>query len=268
MLRGVAPFHDQSERLGLSRSSWGWDAKIADFDNDGAPEVVQAVGFAKGTTNRWPELQELAMGNDEFLHDPRNWPRFGPSDDLSGRGNNLFATRGESGRYWDIATDLNLVEPGVSRGIAVADVDGDGALDFAVANQWAPSSFYRNQGRTAGTFLGLHLLLPVGRGGDMPTRSRPGHPDGDLTGRPALGASALVRLPDGRALTAQVDGGNGHSGKRSFDLHFGLGPTRLDSSMAVELSWRDPAGQIRRERLQLTPGWHTVLLGYPDMTVE
>ncbi len=39
MLQGIAPFHDQSERLGLSRSSWGWDAKIADFDNDGAPEV-------------------------------------------------------------------------------------------------------------------------------------------------------------------------------------------------------------------------------------
>jgi hypothetical protein len=268
MLRGKAPFHDESERLGLSRSSWGWDAKIADLDNDGAPEVLQAVGFAKGTTDRWPELQELAMGNDEFLHDPRNWPRFGPGDDLSGHTNNLFATRGAGERYWDIASDLNLIEPGVSRGIAVGDVDGDGALDFAIANQWAPSSFYRNQGRTLGSFLGLHLLLPVGRGGGEPTRSRPGHPSGDLTGRgrPALGASALVRLPDGRALRAQVDGGNGHSGKRSFDLHFGLGQTRSDSTLAVELNWRDPAGQVRREIVHLTPGWHTVLLGIPDTT--
>ncbi len=154
----------------------------------------------------------------------------------------------------------------MSRGIAVADVDGDGALDFAVANQWAPSSFYRNQGRADGTFLGLHLLLPVGRGGDEPTRSRPGHPGGDLTGRPALGASALVRLPDGRALRAQVDGGNGHSGKRSFDLHFGLGQVGSKSPLDVELSWRDPAGQVRRETLHLTPGWHTVLLGHPDTT--
>ncbi|MGP0065496.1 MAG: CRTAC1 family protein [Isosphaeraceae bacterium] len=268
MLQGIAPFHDESERLGLSRSSWGWDAKIADFDNDGVPEVVQAVGFAKGTINRWPELQELAMGNDEFLHDPRNWPRFGPGDDLSGGGNNLFSTRGAGERYWDIAADLDLVEPGVSRGIAVADVDGDGALDFAVANQWAPSSFYHNEGRANGMFLGLHLLLPVGRVSDQPTRSRPGHPGGDLTGRPALGASARVRLSDGRALRAQVDGGNGHSGKRSFDLHIGLGEARLETSLAIELSWRDPAGQIRREILHLTPGWHTVLLGYPDTTVE
>jgi enediyne biosynthesis protein E4 len=268
MNRGIAPFHDQSERLGLSRSSWAWDAKIADFDNDGAAEVVQAVGFAQGMTDRWPELQELAMGNDEFLHDPRNWPRFGPGDDLSGHGRNLFATRGEGDRYWDIAGDLNLVEPGVSRGIAVADVDGDGALDFAVANQWAASSFYHNQTPAAGAFLGLHLLLPVAGGRAEPTRYRSGHPGGDLNGRPALGACAVVRLPEGRSLLAQVDGGNGHSGKRSFDLHFGLGKARIGPTLAVALAWRDPAGRVREESLQLTPGWHTVLLGRPDRTVD
>jgi enediyne biosynthesis protein E4 len=268
MSQGIAPFHDESERLGLSRSSWAWDAKIADFDNDGAAEVVQAVGFAQGMTDRWPELQELAMGNDEFLHDPRNWPRFGPGDDLSGHGRNLFATRGEGDRYWDIAGDLNLVEPGVSRGIAVADVDGDGALDFAVANQWASSSFYHNQTPAAGAFLGLHLLLPAAGGRAEPTRYRSGHPGGDLNGRPALGARAVVRLPEGRSLLAQVDGGNGHSGKRSFDLHFGLGKARTGPTLAVALAWRDPAGRVREESLQLTPGWHTVLLGRPDTTVD
>ncbi len=242
MRQGIAPFHDESERLGLSRSSWGWDAKLADFDNDGSVEVIQAVGFAKGMTNRWPELQELAMGNDEFLHDPASWPRFGPGDDLSGQGNNLFATRAGGDRYWDIAADLNLVEPGVSRGIAVADVDGDGALDFAVANQWAPSSFYRNEGHADGSYLGLHLLLPIDRERVEPTREREGHPGGEYKGRPALGASARVRLPDGRVMHSQVDGGNGHSGKRSFDLHFGLGPAASKRELSVELSCAIPRG--------------------------
>jgi enediyne biosynthesis protein E4 len=261
MRQGIAPFHDESEQIGLSRSSWGWDAKLADFDNDGIVEVVQANGFVRGAIDRWPELQELAMGNDEFLHDPRNWPRFGPGDDLCGHRPNLFAVRGGGERYWDIASDLGLVEPGVSRGIAVADVDGDGALDFAVANQWAQSSFYRNQGVALGEFLGLHLLLPVNRDQIEPTRSRPGHPGSDLRGRPAIGAAAVVRLADGRALRAQVDGGNGHSGKRSFDLHFGLGRTESATRLRVELSWRDARGRIRREALHLNPGWHTVLLG-------
>ena len=187
------------------------------------------------------------MGNDEFLHDPRNWPRFGPGDDLCGHRPNLFAVRGEGERYWDIASDLGLVEPGVSRGIAVADVDGDGALDFAVANQWARSSFYRNQSAALGTFLGLHLLLPVNRDQIEPTRSRPGHPGGDLVDGPPSGLPPVVELPDGRALRAQVDGGNGHSGKRSFDLHFGLGRTESATPLRVELSWRDPgAGSVAR----------------------
>ncbi|WP_165224018.1 CRTAC1 family protein [Aquisphaera insulae] len=268
MGEGVAPFHDESERLGLSRSSWGWDAKLADFDNDGGPEVIQALGFVRGTVDRWPELQELAMGNDVFLQDPRNWPRFQPGDDLCGHPRNLFAVRDGGGRYRDIASSLGLEEPGVSRGIAVADIDGDGRLEFAVANQWAPSSLYVNEGSPAGAFLGLHLLLPVDRSRDGPTRSRPGHPGVDISGRPALGAAALVELPDGRTLRGQVDGGNGHSGKRSSDLHFGLGPLTPGSVLRVELSWRDSEGRVRRETLQLAPGWHSVLLRGPQRVVD
>ena len=60
MRRGVAPYADQGETLGLSRSGWGWDARFDDFDNDGVPEAVQAVGFVRGERNRWPELHELA----------------------------------------------------------------------------------------------------------------------------------------------------------------------------------------------------------------
>ena len=152
--------------------------------------MIQAVGFVRGTTDRWPELQELAMGNDEFLQrSPELAAVRAGRRPLRATTATCFAVRGDGDRYWDIAPDLDLVEPGVSRGIAVADVDGDGALDFAVANQWAPSSFYRNQGRTGGSFLGLHLLLPVDRERAEPTRSRPGHPGGDLAGRPAIGAS-------------------------------------------------------------------------------
>ena len=185
--KGVAPYHDESERLGLSRSSWGWDAKIADFDNDGSVEVIQAVGFLRGATDRWPELQELAMGNDEFLRDPSNWPRFGPGDDLSGHDRNRFAVA-PRGRFWEIAEDLGLSEPGVSRGIAVADVDGDGALDFAVANQWAASSFYRNKGAPAGRSWGCTCCC-------RSTATDPGRPD---RGRGIPAATSSGGPPSGR----------------------------------------------------------------------
>src|SRR5215210_4438062 len=81
---GVAPWVDRGESLGLSRSGWGWDTRFADFDGDGVPEALQAIGFLRGEKNRWPELHELAMGNDNNMNYPAAWPHFTPGDELSG----------------------------------------------------------------------------------------------------------------------------------------------------------------------------------------
>jgi hypothetical protein len=299
MRDGIAPYVDKSEALGLSRSGWCWDAKLGDFHNDGILEVLQATGFVKGATNRWPELHEVAMGNDALLSTPADWHKIEPGDDLSGSDHNPFYVRARDGRYYDISSALGFGSGHISRGIAIADVDGDGRLDFAEANQWQDSYFYRNDSPSPGRFLGLHLRLPLrqgregreegrgkrgkrgkreegrgkreergeGRGPDaraLGTWERRGHPGPDTPGRPAIGAEATVLLPNGRRLVGQVDGGNGHSGKRSPDLHFGLGTLPSDTALPVELRWRDPDGQVHQETLNLTPGWHTVMLGWPE----
>jgi enediyne biosynthesis protein E4 len=261
MKAGTAPYVDRSESLGLSRSSWAWDARLGDFDNDGVPEALQATGFLQGTVNRWPELHETAIGNDNLLHNPSSWHRFQPGDDLSGHPQNPFFVRAANGRYYDLAREIGLTDTQVSRGIATADVDGDGDLDFAVANQWESSYLYRNESPHPGAFLGLHLLLSLASVESANTMVQSGHPPIGTKGRPAIGAMATVSLPDGRRLVAQLDGGNGHSGKRSSDLHFGLGPLPSDTTLQVDLRWRDAAGHPQRETLRLPPGWHTVLLG-------
>ena len=58
-----------------------------------------------------------------------------------------------------------------------------------------------------------------------------------------------------------VDGGNGHSGARARELHFGLGELRADAELDVALRWRDEVGTLHDETVTLTPGWHTVELG-------
>jgi hypothetical protein len=248
----------------LARSGWAWDAKLADFDNDGSPEIVQATGFLKGTVKRWPEMGEVAMGNDTLLPDPRFWPAFPPDTSASGDTHPAFFVCAQNGRYHDLAPDVGLGDAQVSRGVAVADVDGDGRLDFALSNQWERSYFYYNQSPSGGLFLGLHVLYPVGAQAAAETRTRPGHPAGEMVGRPAIGAVATVYGPDGRVQVGQVDGGNGHSGKRSPDLHFGLGSLSAGDRVPVDLAWRDGDGHIHREAFRLTPGWHTVLLGRGD----
>lgn len=257
---GIAPYQERGESLGLARSGWSWDVRFGDFDNQGDQQILQATGFIKGTNNRWPDLQELAMGNDLMLRNPAHWPHFQPGDDLSGDNQDRFYVRSASGRYFDLGPGVGLGESFITRGIAVADVDGDGRLDFALANQWNDSVFFHNSSASPGDFLGLHLLL-------SDASARPAIYDGlkgqGLTASPAIGAHATVYLPDGRKLVRQVDGGNGHSGKSSPDIHFGLGAVGRQN-LRVLIDWRDRTGMIRHLETSLSPGWHTVYLGSAD----
>jgi hypothetical protein len=257
---GKAPYVQASERLGVSRSGWGWDARMADFDNDGKLEIVQALGFIKGKINRWPELQSLGTSNDSLISDPRLWPGFRPGDDVSGSNETAFFVEGSDHRFHNVAAEAGVAANLLGRGIALADVDGDGRLDFIVAGQWGNSYLYKNESANTGAFLGLHLLLPV-KGGPSAFQARQGHPSTDLYGRPAFGASVSVELPGGRKFFGQVDGGSGHSGKRSSDLHFGLGQISADTPLKVDLAWRDGQGKVEHKTVWLKPGWHSIELG-------
>jgi len=248
MKGGRAPYVNSSEKLGLSRSGFAFEARLADFDNDGVLEAVQACGFIKGQINRWPELQALGTSNDQIVHNPKFWPTFRPGADLSGHECNPFFVRAADGRYYNIASALGFTEPTVSRGIAIADVDGDGRLDFVTANQWGPSYFYRNQSPNSGSFLGLHLIRPCGSA--------------------AIGAVVRATLPDGRRLVGQVDGGTGHSGRRSPDIHFGLGKWDPAVALDVEIGWRDDLGQVQHQEARVFPGWHTIELRGADAVVR
>lgn len=245
MARGIAPYADRGEDLGLSRSGWGWDSRIVDFDNDGIPEATQALGFLRGEKNRWPELHELAMGNDNNMDRPSMWPHFVAGDDLSGHLHNPFFVKARDGRYYDVAAEVGIDQKHVSRGIAIADVDGDGRLDYAVANQWETSYFFHNDSPKAGAALVLDLRLPTAGGGS----------------RPAVGASAELTLPGGQREVGQVDGGNGHSGKRAPEIHFGLGRTAAGTPLPVVVRYRDSAGALHTQKLTLPAGRHRVVLG-------
>jgi hypothetical protein len=261
MKSGIAPYVDKAEDLGVSVSEWGWDTKLADFNNDGVLEAVQATGFIKGKKGRWVVAAEFVTGNDLLSHKPSLWPVISPEHDISGHAPNAFYSRSPGGIFYDITDEVGLGGPHNTRGFAPADVDGDGDLDLAMANQLEPSFFYRNDAPKAGKFLALHVLQPLSSAVRAQTAVKAGHPQLPQDGWVAIGASAVVTLPNGKKLVGQVDGGNGHSGRRSPELHFGLGEIEDTADLRVKLTWRAVGGALHTDELVLKPGWHTVLLG-------
>jgi len=241
---GKAPFSDKSAPLGLAWNGWSWDVKFGDFDNSGQPAILQTAGFVKGEVNRWAQLQELATANDVLLKHPLWWPKVEQGDDIAGGQALAFHVKSPDGRFEDLSAELNLDERIPTRGIATGDADGDGRLDFAVARQWDEPVFYHNDSPDVGSFLGLRLAHESA---------------GDGLGGAVTGAQVTVTTADGRKHVGRVDPGSGHSGKRSFEVHIGLGDAA--GPLEVDLSWRDRTGTPRQQKLQLTPGWHTLRVG-------
>jgi enediyne biosynthesis protein E4 len=253
LANGKAPYTNHAFDQGVGFTGWGWDAKFGDFDNSGNLAIVQADGFVKGTISRWNWLQELAMMNDQLVHDPAMWPKAEAGDDIAGDEPLAFYARTQDGtRFANVSGELGIAWPSVTRGIAVADTTGSGYQDLAVARQWNQPVFFRNERPNDNKYIGLRLYRPV----DGVT---PGQQIGtQRAGTPAYNAVVKFTTADGKVHQARVDGGSGHSGKRSFDVYFGLG--KSDAPVKAEVCWRDNKGNVHKQDLTLKPGWHDLML--------
>jgi hypothetical protein len=281
--KGVADYEQASESLGLSSSGWSWDCRLVDFDNDGDLESVQACGFLKGKTNRWPEIRALGTNNSKLLSDPRNWPSLKAGDDVGGQEKNCFFVRSTISRerlfdsgglplavqrpFFEVGTLLpGFARSCLSRGISAADLDGDGDQDLVFANQWNPSFVLRNDSVKEARYLTLKILRKAGLDKTKVIEGLIAASQYQAT--PAIGCTVKLVKPKvmgmatGPAVSqcGAVDGGSGHSGKRCHDVHFGLGDMAADQHVSVEFAWRS-AGKLYRETKDLKPGSYTILLG-------
>ncbi|MBW4722494.1 VCBS repeat-containing protein [Saccharothrix obliqua] len=237
---GVLPFDERAEELGLARAGWCWDVRGGDFDNDGVDEIMQANGFLKGEVDRWPLLQELAMGNDDLLRHPAFWPNFAPGDDLSGHEPNRFWVRGPDGRYADLAAPTGIATGDNTRALAHGDVDGDNRLDAVVANQWEDSVLLRNTAST-GPAADLRLVRPAPAGRDAVTD--------------VIGAQVRLHHPD-RPQRTQLYPANGHTGVSAPLAHLALPG---GGTTPATVTWRDAAG-LHEATVDVRPGHGTILL--------
>ncbi|MCY8577999.1 CRTAC1 family protein [Bacillus haynesii] len=253
---GIAPFKNESTTLGLSQSSWGWDSKLIDIDNNGDREALQATGFIKGTENKWAQLQELAMSNDSVLKDPAAWPDITSGDDLSGHAHNPIFKKNQSGKFIDIAKSIGMGEQQITRGIASGDVNSDGKIDLVYANQWEDSKLYINKSEKVGSSFTIRFLHPT-IGENLETKVIKNNKN-IIKGVDVIGLTATMELNNGEKLIDFIDGGNGHSGKRSYEIHFGTGDET--EAKTINLRWRSLNGDILTDSITVEPGNYVVQL--------
>ena len=130
------------------------------------------------------------------------------------------------GEFEEIARASGSDEILDTRGVGVADLDGDGRLDLVLGNNNSAPTVYRNNWERPGNWLQISL-------------------EGSPSNRDAIGAAAKLVLVDGvggatRTLTRVVEAGSGFASQRMFPLHFGLGQA---SVAKIRIIW--PNGSVQ-----------------------
>jgi hypothetical protein len=134
---GKANFEEASRRVGLAVENRFvcWGAGIADFDNNGMPDLFMVAGHT------FPEIEKA---HAEF---PARDPRI------------LFRNLGE-GKFEEVTDQAGatLLEPHNSRGCAFGDFDNDGDLDILIVNLNEPPSLLRNEVTGGKSWLKVKLI--------------------------------------------------------------------------------------------------------------
>jgi hypothetical protein len=128
---------------GLDARGTGWGTAFVDFDQDGALDLV----IANGAVYRRP---------------PPTNPALGPYWTNYGERSQLFAGDGK-GRFRPLVAQAGAfgASESVSRGLAVGDLNGDGAIDLLVTNVNGPARLYRNVAPNRGHWLIVRALDPA-----------------------------------------------------------------------------------------------------------
>ena len=175
---GNGTFTDVTVKSGTGGSTvpgqtWSTSAAWVDLDNDGKLDLVVLRYVVWDFEDVW--CGEHRPGYRSYCH-PDIFPAIPPL---------VFHNDG-NGHFTEVAQKVGLATPGKGLGIAIADFDGDGKIDLAVANDSMPQFLYRNKG--GGMFEEIGLTSEIAVDGDGRTYAGMGidFQDYDNDGRPDL----------------------------------------------------------------------------------
>jgi len=164
---GNGTFTDVSKQSGTDDpASWGVPAAFFDFDRDGWLDL-----FVGDYLNYSLETHIPCLG-------PSGAPDYCRPSVYRAQPNRLYRNQG-SGRFVDVTIPAGLGQPfGPALGVATADFNGDGWIDFFVANDEQENQLWIN--RHDGTFNDVSLLAGVALGANGERKANMGVDAGDF----------------------------------------------------------------------------------------
>jgi len=218
---GGFKFSDVATEVGACDTGWGWGAKFFDADNDGLQDLFVANGFiTAGPEDYMHKLLDFVFQEGIDLRDATNWPDMAGYS-MAGNERDFFLHQ-KFGSFVSEGAQAGVDDPGDGRGVAIADFDRDGRVDFLVANVTDPMRLYRNVTEAPGHWIGFVL--------------RQG------TANPAAVGGRVTLETDTEKMLREVAIGNGFNSQSMLGVHFGLGKTEKIAKLTV--TWPDGVSEI------------------------
>lgn len=161
-------FTDATGDAGIDASLWGLGAAFADYDNDGSLDLFIANYF------------RFDPAKAPFFRDPQTGKAtYGMPSQFEGLPDVLYRNDGH-GRFRDVTTAAGVAGTGRGMGVLASDFDGDGRIDFFVANDAEANALWQNRGD--GTFADVAESLGVAVNGQGQPEANMGIAFGDTDG--------------------------------------------------------------------------------------
>ena len=227
-------FEDRAQAAGTAHVSYyplGWGTELFDADLDGRLDWLVVNGHVQ------PLTAQLRPPGSHAGY--AQLPLF-------------FLNRGE-GLFESLAEEAGtaLAAPLTARGLATADIDGDGDLDVAINSTHSPARVWRNDSPRADRHWLRVRTVGAGPGTPGAGGSRSG------SNRDGVGAR-LVAHVGSQKLVREIHTGQSYLSQSDLPAHFGLGAaTRVDM---LEVRW--PSG--RTSRLENVPADQLLEVREPD----
>ena len=156
--RGDGTYAEIAQLSGLEAAEWAWSPIFLDVDLDGWEDLLVANGHERAARDAdvAESLKKMRatrrMSDAEIFQARKMFPRLDTANlAFRNRGDLTFE---EVGRQW------NFADRGISHGMALADLDGDGDIDVIVNNLNGEAGIYRNESSAPRLSIQLKGLPP------------------------------------------------------------------------------------------------------------